>query len=309
MSPETIQKIETKDLQLINVSRVSKTEMDYLKKEFRFHQVHLEDCLAPYQRPKIDVYNNYIFMVLIFPLYKRKTREIISSEVDFFIGSNFLVVVHRNDLPPLINFLNACQTSKSKQKKYFTGNPSVLLYELLNQLLSSCAPILELLDNSIVDIEESIFRGYEKRMVKEILIAKRNIINFRRIMQVHRAVLTKLINKSEQFFSTGQLKLYFRELIETTSDIWEILDNLNQSVDSIETTNNSLISYRLNDIMKLLAIVSVCILPVTLIASIYSMQMPNLPFINNPLIFPFLVFTMIIGIGVLVIIFKKKKWL
>ena len=309
MSPETIQKIETKDLQLINVSRVSKTEMDYLKKEFRFHQVHLEDCLAPYQRPKIDVYNNYIFMVLIFPLYKRKTREIISSEVDFFIGSNFLVVVHRNDLPPLINFLNACQTSKSKQEKYFTGNPSVLLYELLNQLLSSCAPILELLNDLIVDIEESIFRGYEKRMVKEILIAKRNIINFRRIMQVHRAVLTKLINKSEQFFSAGQLKLYFRELIETTSDIWEMLDNLNQSVDSIETTNNSLISYRLNDIMKLLAIVSVCILPVTLIASIYSMQMPNLPFINNPLIFPFLVFTMIIGIGVLVIIFKKKKWL
>ena len=309
MSPETIQKIETKDLQLINVSRVSKTEMDYLKKEFRFHQVHLEDCLAPYQRPKIDVYNNYIFMVLIFPLYKRKTREIISSEVDFFIGSNFLVVVHRNDLPPLINFLNACQTSKSKQKKYFTGNPSVLLYELLNQLLSSCTPIIEILNDSILDIEESIFRGYEKRMVKEILIAKRNIINFRRIMQVHRAVLTKLINKSEQFFSTGQLKLYFRELIETTSDIWEMLDNLNQSVDSIETTNNSLISYRLNDIMKLLAIVSVCILPVTLIASIYSMQMPNLPFINNPLIFPFLVFTMIIGIGVLVIIFKKKKWL
>ena len=68
MSPETIQKIETKDLQLINVSRVSKTEMDYLKKEFRFHQVHLEDCLAPYQRPKLDVYHNYIFMVLIFPL-------------------------------------------------------------------------------------------------------------------------------------------------------------------------------------------------------------------------------------------------
>jgi len=309
MSPETIQKIETKDLQLINVSRVSKTEMDYLKKEFRFHQVHLEDCLAPYQRPKIDVYNNYIFMVLIFPLYKRKTREIISSEVDFFIGSNFLVVVHRNDLPPLINFLNACQTSKSKQKKYFTGNPSVLLYELLNQLLSSCAPILELLDNSIVDIEESIFRGYEKRMVKEILIAKRNIINFRRIMQVHRAVLTKLINKSEQFFSTGQLKLYFRELIETTSDIWEILDNLNQSVDSIEATNNSLISYRLNDIMKLLAIASVCFLPVTLIASIYSMQMPTLPFINNPLIFPFLLFIMIIGVCALVIIFRKKKWL
>ncbi|NCO23217.1 magnesium transporter CorA family protein [Candidatus Kuenenbacteria bacterium] len=309
MPLETIQTIETRGLRWINVSRVTSPEMEYLKREFNFHQLHLDDCLSPYQRPKLDIRSDYLFLVLVFPIYRRKTREIISSEVDFFIGSNFLVTVHRNELPPLINLFNACQASKSKQDKYFTGNPSVLLYELLNQLLISCKPILEFLNYFIDDIEESIFRGYERRMVREILIAKRDIINFRRIMQIHRSILTKLIEKSEQFFSTGQLKLYFKELIETTGDIWEVLDNLNQSINSIEATNNSLISFRLNDIMKLLAIASVCFLPVTIIASLYNMRVPNLPLESNPLAFPSLLTIMAVSVLILFIIFKKKRWI
>jgi len=309
MPLETIQTIETRGLRWINVSRVTSPEMEYLKREFNFHQLHLDDCLSPYQRPKLDIRSDYLFLVLVFPIYRRKTREIISSEVDFFIGSNFLVTVHRNELPPLINLFNACQASKSKQDKYFTGNPSVLLYELLNQLLISCKPILEFLNYFIDDIEESIFRGYERRMVREILIAKRDIINFRRIMQIHSSILTKLIEKSEQFFSTGQLKLYFKELIETTGDIWEVLDNLNQSINSIEATNNSLISFRLNDIMKLLAIASVCFLPVTIIASLYNMRVPNLPLESNPLAFPSLLTIMAVSVLILFIIFKKKRWI
>jgi len=309
MPLETIQTIETRGLRWINVSRVTSPEMEYLKREFNFHQLHLDDCLSPYQRPKLDIRSDYLFLVLVFPIYRRKTREIISSEVDFFIGSNFLVTVHRNELPPLINLFNTCQASKSKQDKYFTGNPSVLLYELLNQLLISCKPILEFLNYFIDDIEESIFRGYERRMVREILIAKRDIINFRRIMQIHRSILTKLIEKSEQFFSTGQLKLYFKELIETTGDIWEVLDNLNQSINSIEATNNSLISFRLNDIMKLLAIASVCFLPVTIIASLYNMRVPNLPLESNPLAFPSLLTIMAVSVLILFIIFKKKRWI
>jgi len=309
MPLETIQTIETRGLRWINVSRVTSPEMEYLKREFNFHQLHLDDCLSPYQRPKLDIRSDYLFLVLVFPIYRRKTREIISSEVDFLSGSNFLVTVHRNELPPLINLFNACQASKSKQDKYFTGNPSVLLYELLNQLLISCKPILEFLNYFIDDIEESIFRGYERRMVREILIAKRDIINFRRIMQIHRSILTKLIEKSEQFFSTGQLKLYFKELIETTGDIWEVLDNLNQSINSIEATNNSLISFRLNDIMKLLAIASVCFLPVTIIASLYNMRVPNLPLESNPLVFPSLLTIMAVSVLILFIIFKKKRWI
>ena len=217
----TIQQIETKNLRWINVSRVTQEEMDWLERKFHFHPLHLADCLSPLQRPKLDVAPDYLFMVLLFPIYRRKTRKIISSEVDFFITSNLLVTVHHNELSPLINFFNLCQISKSQQKKYLTGNPAVLLYELLNRLLGYCNPILDNLNINVDTIEEHIFRGYERRMVREILIAKRNIVNFRRIMEVHHSIISKLVTKSERFFSPGQLKIYFKVTISSI-----VLNNL-----------------------------------------------------------------------------------
>lgn len=309
MNPENIQIIQCKELEWVNITRIGQEEMKYLKEKYDFHPVHLADCLSPYQRPKLDVYQNYIFMVLLFPIYNKKTREIVSSEVDFFIGSNFLVTVHRNELPSLINFFNTCQVNEYKKLKYFTGNPSTLIYGILNELINTCSPIIECLNLMVRDIESGIFHGYEKRMVKEILIAKTNIINFKRIIQIHRSVLNKLLNKSERFFSTGSLQLYFRELGEMASDLWENLDNLNQSIDSIETTNNSLISFRLNDIMKILAVVSAIFLPINLIANLYGMLVPSVPFANHPLALLIVVSLMLLVGLFLGLLFRRKKWL
>ena len=240
----TIRQIETKSLLWMDISNVSPEEMKYLEEKFQFHPLHLAECLSPVQRPRIAVNPNYIFMVLVFPVYSRHTRKIKPSEVDFFLGPNFLVTVHRNELPPLINFFNLCQISKSQQKKYFIGNPSALLYELLNQLLTYCNPILDNLNAHVASIEENIFRGYERRMVKEILAIKSSITNFRRIIQIHRLVISKLIKKSNLFFSPSQLKLYFEELIDMTEDIWENLEHMKKTIETMETTNNSLISFQ-----------------------------------------------------------------
>lgn len=113
----TIQQIEVHGLTWINVTRVGHDEIKYLEETFKFHPLHLADCLSPMQRPKLDAKHNYLFMVLLFPIYRRKTREIIPAEVDFFIGPNYLVTVHNNELSSLINFFNLCQISNSEQKK------------------------------------------------------------------------------------------------------------------------------------------------------------------------------------------------
>jgi len=303
-----IQEIKSKSLRWVNVSKVSKKEMDYLKNRFKFHSLHLADCLSPFQRPKLDVDSKYLFMVLLFPVYKRKERKIISSEVDFFITSDLVVTVHHNEISPLINFFNICQISKKHQKKYLSGNPVTLLYEILNRLLLYCNPMIDHLDMEVNNIEEHIFRGYERRMVREILIAKRNITNFRRTMQVHHSVIQKLLTRCELFFSPGKLKIYFKEIIETSDDIWGRLENLAQVVDSIEQTNNSLISFRLNDIMKILAIVSAVILPANLISSLYGMNLKFLPLANHPFSLPVIIIGMILVISIMVFTFKRKKW-
>lgn len=308
MDLSSIQQIKAKGFSWINISRCSAEEMKYLEKNFNFHPIHLNDCLSHIQRPKLDVAEDYIFMVLLFPVYNRKTRKISSSEVDFFISADYLVVIHRDELTPLINFFNLCKINTAQQEKYFGDNPSALIHEILNRLFYYCIPLLDTLDANISSIEEHIFKGFERKMVNEILVAKTNIVNFRKIMQAHRLVISKLLKKTGIFFSTGEYKMYFDELLETVGDIWENLENINRSIEATEKTNNALISFKLNDTIKILTTISVIILPISLIAAIFGMNLQFMPLINKPFSFWIILGLMVITFFSLLYIFKKKKW-
>jgi len=303
-----IQEIKTKNLTWINVPVCEAREMKYLEQKFKLHPLHINDCLSPVQRPKLDVAPDYLFMVLLFPVYNRRTRKIISSEIDFFINSDTLITVHRGELSPLMNFFNLCQTTKEQKNKYFIGSPAFLIYELLNRLLAACNPILGNMNLNINGIEEKIFNGYEKRMVKEILIAKTNVVNFRRTTQTHRLVVSKLLEKSSLFFSPGKLIIYFREVIENAEDIWQNLENLRETVEAIEQTNNSLISFQLNDIIKILTIISIIVLPVSLVGTFFGMNLKFMPFVNNPNAFWLLLGATGLIVLFLINYFKRKKW-
>jgi magnesium transporter len=303
-----IQKIEHGGVAWTNVSKISLDELKYLEENFHFQPLHLADCYSPLQRPKVNLQPDYIFMVLLFPVYRRKTREIITAEIDFFVGKNFVVTAHNNELTPMINFFNLCQVNEVQRKKYFTGNPAVLLLEILNRLCSYCQPILDEMQLANASIEEHIFQGYERRMVQEILIIKRNLANLRQITRVHESILSQFIRKGESFLDLKEPKPAFLELVETTGDMWGLLENLYQNINALEQTNNSLISFRLNDIIKILTTISVLALPVTLVSSVFTMDVRN-PLSDNPTGFWILVSVMIICFGVLIYYFKKKKWL
>ncbi len=309
MDAPTIQKIKNKNFTWIDVSQCNYEEMHHLKQNFDLRSAHINDCLSKIQRPKLDLEKNYIFMVLLFPVYNRKTRKIKPSEVDFFIGPDYLITIHRSELNPLMNFFNSCKINSVEREKYLTGKSSVLLYEILRNLFDYCVPILDALNSNINSIEENIFKGYEKKMVREILIAKTNIVNFRKIMQAHSSVILKLTNKGELFFPSLKYKEYLKEILESTEDIWSNVENLKQSIEAIENTNNSLISFQLNDVIKILTTISAIILPITLIASIFSMNLQFMPLSNNPFAFWFITGLMILVLAFLFHVFKNKKWL
>jgi len=309
MRPSTIQQIEYQNLTWVNVTKTSQVEIKYLEETYNFHPLHLADCLSPVQRPKLDFGKNYLFLVLTFPIYRRKTREIVPSEIDFFIGQNFLITVHHNELPPLINFFNTCQIDREQQKKYFSNDPVHLLYEILKKLFLYCTPILETLQSNLASLESHIFRGYERQMVREILIVKRNIINLRHIMQVHRSVINKFIKQKQESFLLGDLKIYFEGLIETVNELWDNLESMRQTIDALEQTNNALISFRLNDIIKILTIISVIIMPLSLLVNLFSMSLKYIPLVNYPAAFWMILSLLIFIFLALFYFFKRKRWL
>lgn len=307
---EKIQQIKFKNFTWTNIIQAKGKEIEYLRENFDFHPLDLEDCLSPAQRPKLDEYTHYLFLILTFPFYEVKNREIIASEIDFFIGPNYLVTLTDGRLTSLINLFRQCQVNDFLREKYLSGGVMQLLYEILNKLQIYCYPMLDHISHDIDKLEKAIFSGYEKKMVQEILIIKRNIVNFRKSMQAHKNVIKKLIGKSNKYFIPQESTVYFTNIVEQTKEIWDILESQKETIEALHNTNESLISFRLNDIIKILTIISVTLLPITLVASIFGMNTAGgMPLINHPYGFWIVIEIMIIIMLFLVLFFKRKKWL
>jgi len=306
---ENINIIKSKNLTWINITKPGKKEIGYLAKNFDFHPLDLQDCLPPLQRPKLVEYPNYLFMILQFPIYNRKTRTINSSEVDFFITPKHLITVHNNKLQPLKDLFEKCSNDISFQEKYLNTGVAPLLYEILDKSLNYCFPMLNHISHDIDNIEKEIFSGYEKKIVYKILQTKRNIVNFRKAMQAHKNVIKRLASRIPEFLNKPKQKIYFNNLIEYTKDIWDLLQNHKETIDALHNTNESLISFRLNDIMKLLTLISVILLPINMIASIFGMNTIYTPIVRKVWGF-WIILAMMLAVTLIMIrIFKKKKWL
>ncbi|MFA6308067.1 MAG: magnesium transporter CorA family protein [Patescibacteria group bacterium] len=305
-----IDKIKTKKLSWLHIEKPTRSEIDYLKNEYDFHPLDLEDCLVKVQRPQMNEYHHYIFFILTFPVYNRETREIESSEVDFFISSKYLITISDGQIPTLKNLFNEVKTNDySKEKYMLNSHPVFLLYEVLHRLQNHTIPMLDHITQEINDIEKRIFKGEEKKLVIEILHAKRNIVDFRRIMQAHKNIIKKLMNTNDKFFMHNKINIYFSNILDRAKDIWDILETLKENINTFQETNESLISHRLNDIMKTLTIVSVIMVPATLVASIFGMNAQHMPFIGLVGDFYILMTIIFIIIIVSLLYFRKKKWL
>jgi len=295
----------------INITNAGRKEIQYLKRKFKFHDLDLNDSYAQKfaQRPKFDVRNGYCFLVLQFPYYNKKSKLIEAEEVDFFIGWDYIITIHRNSLSPLVELFNLCNHDHFYRTQYLSGQSGLLLYELISKLQQYCYPILDHVSLDIKNIENNIFDGRERRMVNEILNVKRNILNFRKIMQAHGSVIKKIVNERIDFLNLNDFDVHFNYTIDHTKEIWDILSNQKEMLDALENTNMSLVSFKLNDVMKTLTMFSVIIFPLTLFATLFAMDTRGIPFQQSPYGFWMIIGLLIATALIMYLFFKRKKWL
>ncbi|MFC1612854.1 magnesium transporter CorA family protein [Patescibacteria group bacterium] len=312
MSANHIKTIEHRNFKWTDIHNGKKKRMDYLIKNFDFHPLDLDDCLSITHRSKCDQYPLYSFLILLFPTYNKKTREIKSTELDFFISKDYLVTVHRdNNLKIFSDFFEICNNDEYTKNKFLNMPSERLLYEILNKLYLYCFPMLDHISSDIDHIEKQIFSGNEKNMVHEISVIRRNITDFRKIMQPQKNVLKKLITslKKSSLFKIQKNDIYFDNLIDCIKEIWDALENYKERIEALQETNESLITYKLNDIMKILTIISVITFPITLIAGIFGMNTPGIPFTNSRYGF-WIVVTIMLTIAALMLRhFKRRGWM
>lgn len=314
MKTKKIKIIKSYNLNWYDLEAPGEKEYKFLRERFQFHPLDIQDCVSPVQRPKIEEYSHYIFLVVRIPFYQKEERVIRALEIDIFVGQNYLVTVHQGKSTTLKDFVRECRDYRAIREKYFQFGPGFLLYEILNRMFDRCYSLLDAVGSEIDRVENKMFKGQEGEIVEIIAGIKRNVINFRKIMKAHGPLMKRLIN-SEKFFLNlngarfNNKEILFDNLLDKIQDIWDILDGHTETIAALETTNENLISHRLNEIMKTLTVVSSILLPAALVTQIFGMSYDNAPLLTNRIGF-IIVFLLIFFLPlILILFFKKKKWL
>lgn len=303
------QTLSHNDITWTDIRRARVEDIGYLRERYPFfHPLDLEDCLSKIERPKIDEYENYLFVVMHFPVFDKVTRRLGRGEVDIFVGHGFLVTVSDGTLRPLIEDFDNSRKDEGIRRQFMARGSYYLLYMLIDDLVDYCFPILDKENQNIEGIDERIFDANAKEIVKDISIVRRNLINFRRTIKPQMKVVASLERKDWDFLK-GDLDVYWGDVSDHIVQIWERLEDLWDVVEGLTETLESLTSHRINEVMKILTIFSVIMLPLSVISGIYGMNLGRLPLASHPLSF-----VIIIGIMVAIVVgmlayFKREGWL
>ena len=255
----------------IHINEPGPLEAAYLAERFGFHELDIEDVLSKRQRPKIDEYPDYLFIVLHFPAYDKAVQRLNAAELDVFLGQDFLITLANVDLLPVTYLFRRCEEDVELREELFSKGSGYILYHVLDDLFDYCFPILDKIGHKLDAIEDQLEERRSEDIVRDISDAKQEIIAYRKIIKPERATL-RLLERYTQRFLPQDLELYFDDIVDAAERIWDLLDNYKEVVEALEQTNESIISHRQQYRLQLLTVVSVILLPLTLIASVWGMN-------------------------------------
>src|SRR6186997_3405593 len=296
--------IEHAGLRWINIERPGPAERAWLEEHFEFHPLDYEDVASRNQRPKIDEYEDYLFIILYFPVFDKTVGRLNAAELDIFIGPDFLITLPNTPIPPVEYLFERCRSSDELRANLFSKGSGYLLYKIVDDAFDYCFPMLRKMGNKLERIEDEIFEGRAEDVVRDISNAKQEIINFRKIIRPQRTVLRDL-ERNKQRYLAEDLDIYFDDIVDASERIWDMLENYKEVVEALEDTNESAIAHRSNEIFRILTAFSVIFLPLTLIASIWGMNV-HVPGQDDLTAFFVVLAFMVVILGGLLFLFRRR---
>src|SRR6476660_750500 len=306
-----VETIAAEGLRWVNIERPTPLECAWLEEHFGFHALDLEDVLSRNQRPKIDEYPDYLFIVLHFPVFDSAVGRLNAGELDIFVGPDYLVTIPNQPLQPVDYLFERCRQREELRDQHFSKGPGFLLYRVVDDSFDYCFPMLRKIGNKLDAVEDEIFSGHSDEVVRDISNVKQEIINFRKVVRPQRPVLRDLESMKQRFLAAREgddLEIYFDDIVDAHERIWDMLENYKEVVEGLDDTNESVISHRVNDILRILTVISVTLLPLTLLASIFGMNV-RVPGEGSIAAFWIVVGAMIVMLAGLLALFRRRGWL
>jgi magnesium transporter len=291
-----------------NIIQANQTDLDQLQAQYpHFHALHLHDCITGLEFPKIDHEDNYLFLVIHIPWLETVERLYHAVEVDIFVASGTLVTAHSGCLTPLNELFAQVQADAAIGEKLMGSGASPLLYQLLKRLISSCYPALHEVNHKIRHIEDNLFSNDTPHILREIAEVRRDVIALRHILQPQLEVVRHLEHGNWPFIQ-DQLNPYWGDIGDHLAQLQARLEEDNEVLGGLSDTIDTLASHRIDEVVRLLTIVTLLTVPLTVLSTIFGMNV-QLPYGGHPLPF-YLINVMGIGVTAVVIWYLRyRRWL
>ena len=292
----------------IDVTCPTPQDIDTIGKTYPYiHPLNLEDLLSPIERPKLDPDEDYLFVVLHFPLWDATQRLTRAREVDLILGRGYVVTIHDGTLKPLVALFDHCEKDEGTRADVLGGAAGHAFYVIIDRLVDYILPILRKVDSNIRDLEEKIFTTDSRKVIRDIAVHRRDIIALRRIIRQQIPII-EVLEKTEHPILHEDLEEYFGDIVDHMYKARDIIDENAEIIIGLAETADTLASHRINEVMRILTVISVIMLPLTLVSSIYGMNI-DLPFEQNPNAFIIVSGGMVIITLVMLIYFRRRDWL
>ena len=278
--------------------------------DFGLHQLALEDVINSGQRPKVEDYAGQLFLVLAHPLKAAEAEQIRMEQLSIFVGRKFVVSFHPGDSDP---FEPVRRRIRNNAGRIRMRGADYLLYALLDLVVDEGFPVLESLGDEVEQIEEEMLDEPTRDTLQRLHRLKRTMLIMRRALWPQREILSKLLH-DESGIIGDDTHVYYRDCYDHTIQIMDLIETYRDVITGLVDIYLSSVSYRLNEIMRVLTVIATIFIPLTFIVGVYGMNFQNsdspwaMPELRWYYGYP-LVWLLMIGILVgMLIYFRRRKW-
>ena len=291
-----------------NLIRPTPEELNELQKKYNFHELDIEDCLSEHERPKIDEYEDYLFIVLHIPYFHEERNRMVKEEVHIFVGSNYLITLHDGHLDVLNELWQTLQQSEENRQEYMGEDTGNFLYELISLFFESRFPLIDGINRELRMLENILFEEErEEKVLRVILELKRSVITMRRILLPQRTLIAALEHKSKKFIDK-ELDVYFDDVQDTIERQWSMLETSKEVIDALQDSHEAWIQNKTNRIIRVLTVFSVTMLPLTVVTGMFGLNV-RLPYAEDPWAFLAIFVVLFLFLISALAYFVWKKWL
>jgi len=304
---EMIETVKLGTLRWNHISHPVEEDFDFILNKYHVHPLDIEDCKSKVnQRPKVDTYDDYYFLILHFPIFDKLGRFLLTKEVKIFWWEEQITTIGGSNWVVGKVFREA-KDQETRGERFEVGTTDALLYLIIEAVMKESYPVVRRIGDDVDRANRELFEQKAEKVIERISIARKNIILLNTVIKPQLRIFLKF-EKGEIEGFADNMEDYWGNILDNYQKMWDMVEDYQELIEGLSSTFDSLMANRTNEVMRILTLISSIILPLTFITGIYGMNI-DLPMQHQGVAFSIILGTLILIAVFMLIYFKKKRWM